>query len=395
VPQPDLLVVGGGIFGCATAWYAAQRGARVTLIERHAIGSQTTSRAAALLTRVHTKPCQSALVVETRRAIEALGEELGQALDLRRVGSLQLAASEASAADLDPFEFLDRAAVSEHLPWLDSELIVRAAFMREDAHLDPYLLASAYAGAAKARGAVLSLGTNVTGLLRDGERVLGVETESGPVEASSVALCAGPWTGLLAADAGWHLPMAPVRSHYWITDSDPALFPSDQPFVVLPDAHAYARTEVGSLLFGLRDRASLSRDPRTLPDDLARLNFEEDPQGREVLLEQGPAFARFFPGLETIGLAHYVAGPSTYTPDGQYVIGKLPGAPGAVVATGCCGAGIATSGGVGRALADLALEGTSDLDLGPFAPDRFGVIDAFDADWQRRCAASRSAKTSG
>lgn len=403
---PDVLIVGGGVFGCAAAWQAARRGARVTLLERGAVGSQTTSRAASLLTRVRPKPGQAALVAETRRAVDVLGDELGEPLDLREVGALHLAGSEASAAALDdlaavaaaldePLEWVEPADLASRLPWLAVEEVHRAALVPEDAHLDPYLLAAAYARAARAHGATLELGAEVTGLRRDGDRVVGVDTADGPRDAGAVLVCAGPWSALLAADAGWHLPMAPVRSHYWITDADPERFPADQPFVVLPDAHAYARTEVGGLLFGLRDRASLSRDPRTLPDDLAQLTYEEDPDGWQALEEQGPTFARYFPGLESIGLAHYVAGPSTYTPDGQFVVGPLPGAPGALVAAGCCGAGIAASGGVGRALTDLALDGTSELELAPFAPDRFGAIDAFDPAWQRRCAAARSAKTSG
>lgn len=404
--RPDLIVVGGGVYGCAVAWQAARRGARVTLLERGAIGAQSTSRAAALLTRACTKPGHSALVTETLRAIERLGEELGAPLDMHQVGSLHLAASEPTEVALEklrweaaylgePFEFLDASELETRVPWLDVSQITQAAYMRRDAYLDPYLLATAFAKGAQAHGADLRLGTGVTALRRSGERVTGVETGDGPLDADHVALCAGPWSALLAAEAGWHLPMAPVRSHYWITETDPSLFPADQPFVVLPDAHAYARTEVGGLLFGLRDRASLSRDPRDLPEDLSDLTFTEDPEGWEVLSEQGPAFARFFPGLESAGLAHYVAGPSTYTPDGHHIIGELPGAPGALVASGCCGAGIASSGGVGLALAELALEGATSVDLSRFGPDRFGQIDAFDPTWQRRCAASRSAKTSG
>ena len=86
--------------------------------------------------------------------------------------------------------------------------------------------------------------------------------------------------------------MAPVRSHYWITAKAPE-FNKPQPFVILPDANAYARTEVGGLLFGLCDRVCLNHDPRKLPSDFSQLCFGEDPEGCIILEDQGPALARF------------------------------------------------------------------------------------------------------
>ncbi len=202
---------------------------------------------------------------------------------------------------------------------------------------------------------------------------------------------AGPWAGLVALETGWHLPMAPVRSHYWITSKSPE-FNKPQPYVILPDANAYARTEMGGLLFGLRDRICLSHNPRLLPSDLSELRYNQDPEGWNVLEEQGSELARFFPGLETTRIAHYIAGPSTYTPDGHFVLGLVPDIEGFLVATGCCGSGIGASGGVGSAIAELAIEGKTGFDLEGFRTDRFGRIDSFSSEWMQRCASARSNK---
>jgi len=405
----DVVLVGGGIFGCAIAWSLKRAGVeRVHLVEREGLATQTTSRAAALLTRVRTKPGQTELVCATRSAIPLLGEELGEPLDLRQVGSIHLAASERTEREIgelhdraqaleEPVRWLDMQELRERLPWIDVSSIRAATLMPGDAHMDPYLLATAYGRAARRRGALLEVGREVTGLRRSGSRVIGVQTDRGPIDAGTVVDCAGPWAGLLAHELGLYLPMAPVRSHYWITAAAQQ-FEQDQPFVILPDAHAYARTEVGGLLFGLRDRQSLSRDPRQLPRDLSQLEFEEDPRGWKVLEESGPAFAAFFPSLWDLELAHYVAGPSTYTPDGQFVLGACPGVEGFLVATGCCGAGIAASGGVGEAIARLVVEGTGgdcDEGLEPFRVDRFGTIDPFSESWLERCAGARSRKAFG
>jgi 4-methylaminobutanoate oxidase (formaldehyde-forming) len=90
-----------------------------------------------------------------------------------------------------------------------------------------------------------------------------------------------------------------------------------------------------------------------------------------------------------------VAGLSTYTPDGLPLLGQVLGAPGLLVASGCCGAGIATSGGVGLALAGLAAGRPSPIDLSSFAPGRFGPLDPFEQAHRDRCARARSGKTSG
>ena len=138
---------------------------------------------------------------------------------------------------------------------------------------------------------------------------------------------------------------------------------------------------------------SPAREPRELPEDLAGMKFSEDPDGWDTLAECGEAFARFCPMVESVELKHYVSGPSTYTPDGHFVIGALPETEGFLVATGCCGLGVAASGGVGRAIAELVLGEAGALDLEPFRPDRFGRVDAYEASWLERCAKARRSKT--
>ena len=402
----DALVVGGGVLGCAIAWNLARLGAgHVVLCERRELGAATTSRAAALLSGVRSEPAQTALALETRRAILELEEELGDDLALHAVGSLHLAASEESERNLlelsrraeacgEPLEWLTAAEAADRVPWLRTEETLRAGFLPRDGYIDPYLLAAAYARAARARGVELRTGVEVLEVVAEGGRVRGAATSDGFLATPMVIDAAGPWAGLLAARAGVHLPMAPVRSHYWITAVHPG-FPADSPVVVLPDAAAYARPEVGGLLFGLREADSLARDPRRLPEDLAALRFDEDPQGWDTLAECAPALVRFCPTLDDLALAHYVSGPSTYTPDSRHVLGRLPSLDGFWAAAGCCGAGIAVSGGVGRALALAALGLETPFDLEPFRPDRFGSVDAFDPDFLVRCAAGRSRKRSG
>ena len=401
--NPDFLIIGGGIFGCAIAWNLSRRSSgSVLLLERRGLASATTPRAAGLIRNLNLKQGQTALKSYTIEAIGLLSEELEESLHWHQVGGLLVAESEANIKHLENLErhalnlgekfcWIERTEVEDLVPWLDASKANKFALLPDDGFVDPYLLATFFAKAAKKHGAVLKTDIEVTALQKSGNRITGVQTPQGEISAGCVIDAAGPWAGLVALEIGWHLPLAPIRSHYWITSKAPE-FNKEQPYVIFPDANAYARTEMGGLLFGIRDRISLSYDPRELPCDLTELRFNEDPDGWNVLEEQGSELARFYPGLESTPIAHYIAGPSTYTPDGQFVLGSVPDVDGFLVATGCCGAGIGASGGVGSAIAELAIEGKTSFDLESFRIDRFGAIDSFSAEWMLRCANARSKK---
>ena len=400
----DVIIVGAGIFGCSVAWSLARRGVgRVLVLERAEIGSQSTSRAASVLACVSGHPAKCAIFQETWDVMPALEEELGEPLGVHAVGSLHVASSEVNKRALDAQVSLAAEVgevVEEWSPeqardsvrWLEVGAGARSLYLPRAGYVDSYLFATAYARAARARGVELRTGVEVQALCCEGERVTGVLSSAGELEAAWVVNCAGPWAGVLSAQVGCHLPMAPVRSQYWITEERDEFDP-EQPVVFLPDVPAYTRGEVGGLLIGLRGGVSPARDPRALPSDLSELHFSEDPEGWETLAAAGEAFSSFCPLMESVGLAHYVSGPSTYTPDGDFILGAPQGVQGYLVATGCCGSGIAASGGVGRALSELILDGESGLDLTRFSPERFGEIDAFDPAWLERCAATRAAKS--
>jgi 4-methylaminobutanoate oxidase (formaldehyde-forming) len=199
---------------------------------------------------------------------------------------------------------------------------------------------------------------------------------------------------MLAREIGLGLPMAPVRSHYWISASQQAISP-EQPFIIVPEARAYARPEGERLLFGFREAQSVGVDPRLLPETMTGFVFKQDPSGWESLLEGIPDLSKFFPLVEEVEITHYIKGLSNYTPDGNFVLGALPGLDGFLAATGCAGAGLAMSGGIGRLVADLALGHVPFVDPAPHRIDRFGEVDPFDPKFIRRCADARSRKITG
>ena len=401
----DLVVIGGGVLGLSIAYhYARLEVGRVLLLERNTLATAATSRAAALLTRARAKTALMPLIAQTYADIALLETELGESLDLRQVGSLHLAAGETRARELRELVILaERAGLrvewvsadeaSRRVPWLNPEAVAAAAFMAEDAFIDPYRLAMAYARAARMYGASLRQRIAVRDLRQQGERITGVVTDQGVIYAGCVVDAAGAWANVLAARIGIGLPMAPVRSQYWITAPDP-LFPRDHPMVIMPDASAYSRPELGGLLFGLRERQSISFDPCQLPDELSGFALGEE-GGWSSLEEGAPRLRRFLPALDQLKMASHISGLSTYTPDGLFVLGPAPGLQGFLAATGCSGAGIAAAGGVGLGVARLAAGLPSPFDLTPFRVDRFGPVDPLSPAFRQRCEQARSSKTSG
>ena len=90
--------------------------------------------------------------------------------------------------------------------------------------------------------------------------------------------------------------------------------------------------------------------------------------------------------------AHHIAGLTTYTPDGELLLGTFPGVEGLLLAGGCCGKGVSVSGGVGRVVADLILDQPAMVDLDRLRPDRFGTDDPHSEAFVARCVDARANK---
>jgi len=161
----------------------------------------------------------------------------------------------------------------------------------------------------------------------------------------------GKWTGLLFLPGALfyivynYIAYSIATLQTWLVLPCPhPLFSPEQPFVILPDARAYARPEANRLLFGFRERESASVHPFDLPDTMNGFTFRQDSQGWQTLMEGAPNMSLYFPLIEQIQISSYVRGLSNYTPDGNFVLGEYPGLSGFIAATGCAGGGIAMSG---------------------------------------------------
>ena len=397
-----VVVIGGGVVGCSIAWHLALKGVNdVLVLERNALGSGATARSAGLVARGRLHAPTMATVRRTRAAIAELESILGEEVGFRRVGSVRVAVSPGGVQDLVAMDGMLAAAGVEVsnlsgaearrlVPWLQADHARRISYVEDDGYADAYRLTHAYARAARALGVRVRAPVAVRAILRAGQRVTGVSTDDGEVLADAVVNAAGAWAIPIAEGAGFPMGTAPVRSHYYITAPRPD-GPRDHPLVYLPDARAYARPEVGGLLLGVQEAASRTYDARALPADIADYPLSDGEDEWSGLADHADVLRACIPQLDALPLAHHIAGLSTYTPDGRFLIGQA-GPDGLYVAGGCCGTGVASSGGIGAAVASLMVGEPPDIDLADFAPDRFGAVDPYGDAFRERCAAARATK---
>lgn len=403
----DIVIIGAGLLGCSTAWHLAKKKAgRILVVDRKEIASQASSRAACLLTRARTKPALMKMVQETYDCIREMEQLLGDSLEQQQCGSVTIASSDTSLAGVEaleraaqdfgiPSERIDARRVKELLPWIETDPVKLALYMPTDCYIDSALLCSGYARAAKALGVDFHLHCGVREIRTQGDAVGGVTLNDGTcVEAPVVVNAAGSWANLLMRPLGVGLPFTPVRSHFWISEIDHERFPANHPFTVIPDARAFTRSDVGALMIGLRESVCRAFDPSTLTETLEDFDFGHEDKWK-VFDECAPLLKHYLPDIETLGIAHYVSGPSCYVPDAMFIVGALEAWRGLYTATGCCGAGVAAGGGIGRLLSEQIMGEETFVDAALFDPARFGQVDAFSREFQLRCAAARSNKKGG
>ncbi|KYP16589.1 FAD-dependent oxidoreductase [Flavihumibacter sp. CACIAM 22H1] len=402
----DLLIIGGGIWGCAIAYYysTANPGQNVLVLEQNELNNGATSRAAALLTKVRSNQALIPLAKETARIIPVLETALDDSLDIKKVGLAQVATDAASLNALEsmykiadrfdePYQKWTSDQLLEKTPWLKLDAALEIGYFPEEAYCDPYRLGSFFARTARKNGVAFRQSTRVTELVVKNGRVTAVLTGDDRIRAEQVVLAAGVWSNQLLEQFGAAIPYAPVRSQFWITEPVRGL-QQDAPIVLIPSANAYLRPEGNCLLFGIREQQSIAVAPGKLPMQMNDFLYSAD-KGFSELADVIHLLEPFYPEIYNVGIKSYMAGFSGYSPDACITAGACSGLDNLFVAGGDCGAGIALSGGLGQLMTALLSGSVAGEEIAVFRPDRFGSLDAGAESWLQQCAAARSKKKSG
>lgn len=377
-----IVVIGGGAIGTSIAYQLARAGEHdVLLAEKTRLTEGATWHAAGLVGQFRSQQNLMRLMNASVRVFDDLARDTGQETGWKKVGSMRVAASpdrwmellkshsSARAVGFD-MQMLTPSEAQAIYPLMQVDDLVGAAFIPEDGHIDPYSLTQAYAKGLRKHGGRLVEGVTVTGFTKLGTRITHVETDHGRIEAEIVVNAGGLWARQLGWMAGVNLPAAIVQHQYFVTEKTPDI-PDDLPAFRDPDGRYYAKPEPGALAIGGWEKTTDAVDPVTgFPMENARHLFDANIDRLEEVYE--PA-ARRLPVLEHLGLRTVVNGPIPISPDGEPVMGPVPGLDNFFAACAFT-SGIAASGGVGEAAARWILDGDPGLDLWAFDIRRFGPL---------------------
>ncbi|WP_267644212.1 NAD(P)/FAD-dependent oxidoreductase [Haloarchaeobius amylolyticus] len=369
----NVVVIGGGIVGLASAYSLADRGADVVVCEKGSIGAGSTERSAGGIRHQFSTRVNVQLSRESVRVWESFADEFGVDIAYRRSGYLLLAREEETAAAFEAnvamqqeegvdSRFLTPAEAAEVCPELDVEPFQAATFCPDDGFADPHLALQGFSQAATEAGAEVRTKTAVTAIeTRDGA-VVGVETDDGRLDADFVVNAAGPWAGRIAELAGLDLPVAPRRRQVAVVDPETPV-PDEVPLTIDLDTGSYFRPErEGSAIVGGH---FADEDPDVDPDGF---DGNADLDWMIEAVEHAADYAGYF-GPET-RIKRGWAGLYAVTPDHHPIVEET--IPGFVNAIGFSGHGFQHAPAVGQLVAELVLDGEASLvDIGALSSDRF------------------------
>jgi sarcosine oxidase, subunit beta len=376
----DIVVIGAGVIGCSVAWHLATLGAgqRVLLLDRGQVGSGTSAQSSGIL-RTHYSVPQN---VDLARRSWAVFDQFSQVLDdtqasagLVRSGYLIVAppgeksqaldaALAAQAAQGIEVHRLDAVQAKERLPIAQFDGGELIGYEPQAGFADPYLTASSFARAARRHGVLVREGVAVQALRIEGQRVTGVLTDQGPVATGCVVSAQNIWAAHdVQRWTGLSVPLVAERHRVLALAGPSPYLPTMPVFKDLASpGMLYARCYGGTQMLVSEGTAG---------EVLAQPSAEPGDVSMDLVAHIGEQVAQRFPGWEEAGLASSWTGVYDVTPDWNPVLGSTPDLDGLIVGFGFSGHGFKLSPAVGKLLAQCALGLPTDIDLRPYAWQRF------------------------
>ena len=385
--KSDVIVIGAGAVGSASAYFLARAGKKVTVLEKKDSCMGTGGATGGLLSWFTKKPgYHLELFLRSKVLFPQLAEELEGDIGLQYdVGTLQIIENELEydlvkqsmlREDIPQgfhLEMLDHKQLHEYEPYMADDL-TNALLIPESGYIDVFKYIYALVANAKRLGAEFHNETEVTGFLREGDRVIGVHTNKGDFYADTVVNCCGTWGGKIAAMLGYEtLPIKPRRGQivamepcgprvmHMITSSSyqtvkfhPELI-TDETIKRTGYTFALEQSEAGTILIN---------GPREFADFDKGLTFD----GIRLMIQGA---AKVYPCLKDMKIMRMFSGLRPYTPDGLPIVGKLGDLEGFIMACGHEGDGIALSPITGSIVADLVCHGQTSFDISPLSSRRF------------------------
>ena len=380
--QTRVVVIGGGVVGVSVLYHLTKLGwSDVMLVERSELTSGSTWHAAGGFHTLNGDTNMAALQGYTIRLYKELEEITGMSCGLHHVGGITLADNQ------DRFDMLlaERAKhrymgleteivtpdqIKDIAPITNTDGILGALYDPLDGHLDPSGTTHAYAKAARMGGATIETHVMVQETNQRPDGTWDVVTDKGTIHAEHVVNAGGLWAREVGAMAGVYLPLHPMEHQYIVTDEIAEIYDRNEehPHVMDPAGESYLRQEGRGLCIGFYEQTcrpwAVDGTPWTFGHELLPDDFDK--------IEDSIAFAyKRFPVLESAGVKSVIHGPFTFAPDGNPLVGPVPGLRNYWSACGVM-AGFSQGGGVGLMLAQWMVEGECERDVSAMDVARFG-----------------------
>ena len=377
-----VVVIGGGVVGASVLYHLTKLGwSDVMLLERSELTSGSTWHAAGGFHTLNGDTNMAALQGYTIRLYKELEEITGMSCGLHHVGGVTL------ADNRDRFDMMLAERAKHRFMGLDTEIvgpeeiakiapitnldgIIGGLYDPLDGHLDPSGTTHAYAKAARMGGATIETHCMVRETNPRPDGTWDVVTDKGTIHAEHVVNAGGLWAREVGAMAGVYFPLHPMEHQYIVTDDIPEIYnrSAEHPHVMDPAGESYLRQEGRGLCIGFYEQPckpwAVDGTPWTFGHELLPDDFDKIADSIDF------AYKRF-PVLATAGVKSVIHGPFTFAPDGNPLVGPVPGLRNYWSACGVM-AGFSQGGGVGLTLAQWMIEGEPERDVMAMDVARFG-----------------------
>ena len=380
------IVIGGGVVGCSVLYHLAKAGWKdIILIERSELTSGSSWHAAGGFHTLNGDPNVAKLQAYTVGLYKELEELSGQSCSLHLTGGVMMADSPERMDFLRmthargrclgmETELITPSEAKAMFPLMDENHFVGALWDPVEGHLDPSGTTHAYAKAAQVLGAEIELRNPVLEITQDTDGMWNVVTKNGTIKTEHVVNAGGLWAREVGRMVGLELPLLAMEHMYLLTDDMPEVteFNSEtgRELVGVIDfkGEIYTRQERNGLLLGTYEKACKPWSPINTPWDFGHELLQPDLDRITPSLEVG---FKHFPAFEKAGIKQIINGPFTFAPDGNPLIGPVPGLTNYWSACAVM-AGFSQGGGVGLALANWMVDGDPGFDVFAMDVSRFG-----------------------
>lgn len=381
----QVAVIGGGVVGCSVLYHLTKLGwSDVMLLERSELTSGSTWHAAGGFHTLNGDTNMAALQGYTIRLYKELEQITGMSCGLHHVGGVTLADNQ------DRFDMLLAERAKHRFMGLETEIvgpeeikkiapitnldgIIGALYDPLDGHLDPSGTTHAYAKAARMGGATIETHCMVRETNQRPDGSWDVVTDKGTIHAEHIVNAGGLWAREVGAMAGVYFPLHPMEHQYLVTDAIPQIEAiidagGEHPHVMDPAGESYLRQEGRGLCIGFYEQPCKPWAVDGTPWDFGH---ELLPDDYDKITDSIEFAYRRFPVLAEAGIKSVIHGPFTFAPDGNPLVGPVPGMRNYWSACGVM-AGFSQGGGVGLTLAQWMIEGEPERDVFAMDVARFG-----------------------